>query len=143
MSKLQSALNESWYKEVFKGAYSNPSKRFLESAPLEYLFLRIFILNEALWSFSKFKKIIVEFKIGSLEYPSVSSFILNKTFSSFETKFAPKKYFGDQLWEMKSPSTLFSVTIKQFTRFWVIVGHSMNILGHCGPLWFILAHSTV
>ena len=37
---------------------------------------------------TKFKKIIVEFKISNLEYPFVSTFILNKTISSFGAKFA-------------------------------------------------------
>ena len=67
---------------------------------------------------TKVKKIIVEFKIGSLEYPYASSFILNKTFSSFGTKIVQKS---------KSPSTLIWVNVKQFTQFWVIVGHSRSI----------------
>ena len=37
---------------------------------------------------TNFKKIIVEFKISNLEYPFVSTFILNKTISSFGAKFA-------------------------------------------------------
>ena len=67
---------------------------------------------------TKVKKIIVEFKIGSLEYPYASSFILNKTFSSFGTKIVQKS---------KSPSTLIWVNVKQFNQFWVIVGHSRSI----------------
>ena len=46
---------------------------------------------------TKFKKIIVEFKISSLEYPFLSSFILNKTFWSFATKVSSKKYFEDKI----------------------------------------------
>ena len=46
---------------------------------------------------TKFKRISVEFKINSIEYLFVSSFILNKTFSSFGTKVAQKKYLGDKI----------------------------------------------
>ena len=45
---------------------------------------------------TKFKKIIVEFKISSVKYPFVSSFILKKTFSSFGSKFTPKKVIWGQ-----------------------------------------------
>ena len=34
--------------------------------------------------------------------------------------------------KIKIPSTLFRVIVKEFITFWVIVGHSVNILGHCG-----------
>ena len=42
---------------------------------------------------AKIKKTIVKFKIDSLEYPFVPSFILNIALSSFGTKFARKKDF--------------------------------------------------
>ena len=45
----------------------------------------------------KLKKTIVKFKISSLEYSIVSSFILNKALSSFGTKFIQKKYFGNEI----------------------------------------------
>ena len=43
---------------------------------------------------TKSKKIIVEFKIGSLEYLFVSIFILNKR---FVIKIVQKKYFWDEI----------------------------------------------
>ena len=69
---------------------------------------RILVLNKALWSFEakfaqksilekKNKKTIIEFKISSFEYSIVSSFFLNKVLSSLGTKFARKKYFGDEI----------------------------------------------
>ena len=72
----------------------------------------------------KFKKTIAEFKISSLEYSTGSSFILNKELSSFGTKFAQKGILGMKSRKIKSPSTLFWVIVKQFTKFCVIVGHS-------------------
>ena len=104
----------------------------------EYLFVRIFILNKALWSlltkfaqkryfWTKFKKAIVEFKVSNLEYPFLSSFILNKALSSFETKFAKKKSSLETKFR-----TLFWITVKQLTMLWVNVGQSVKILDRCG-----------
>ena len=108
----------------------------------EYLFVWVFILNKALWSFvTKFVqtgvlgtkiKVIVKVKIKTLEHRFVLSFILNKALSSFGIKFAQKKYFADEIYGKKSANALFWVSVKQFTKFWVIVSHSVDFLGHCG-----------
>ena len=60
----------------------------------------------------------IERTISSLENSIVSSFILNKALSSFGTKYAEKRM---KFRKIKSPSTLFRVIVRQFTKFWVIV----------------------
>ena len=101
-------LGPNFSNKVVKGGTSL-NNCGIHNQHLWILFVWIFILNKALCIEvlgpnlrkkdilgTKFKKIIVEFKIGSLEYPFISSFISNKTFSSFETKVSQKKYFGDE-----------------------------------------------
>lgn len=120
--------------------------------PLEDPFVSCLILNRASLGpnlpkkhilGTKFEKTIATFKISALEYPFVPNFILNKTLIRFGTKFAPKSILRAKIRKIKCPSTLFWVNVKQFTRFGVIVHHSVNSLDHCGSLQVIVAHSVV
>ena len=70
---------------------------------------------------------------------------------SFKTKhsqasgaYLPKKsVLETKFRKIRNPSTLFQVIVKQFNKFWVIVSHSVNIVGHSGTQWLIVVHSTV
>ena len=102
----------------------------------EYLFVGTFILRQPYFSKNrilgtKFRKITAAFKLNAFEHPAALSSILKKALSSFGTKFLPQKNLGTKFGEIKSPVNLLWVIGKQFARFWVIVGHSVNILGHC------------
>ena len=90
---------------------------------------------------TKIKKTIVKVRIITLEHHFESIFILNKALSCFGTNFARKSILGTKCRKIKSPNSLFWASVKQFTMFWVIVGHSVNLLGHCGSLWIIAAYS--
>ena len=93
----------------------------------EYFFVRIFFKQTALklWDQiyqkgilgTNFKKKIVEFKISKLEYPFVLCFNLNKTLSTFKTKFAKKNCLSTKFRKRKNLITLFWVIVKRFTKF--------------------------
>ena len=117
-----------WILKLLKGADSDQSKKLFESAPLSTsLYIFWFKTKQCEdsgpnlpkkgISEKKIKKIIVNFKIGSLEYSFVLSFILNKIWLKLDQSCTKKSILGTKFRKMKYPSTLFWVIVKQFTLF--------------------------
>ena len=81
---------------------------------------------------------------SALNAPSYQVSFQTILFQVLGPNFPKNKYFGDNIQENKRFQYLgFWIIVKQFPTLWVIVGHNMNVSGHCGLLQVIVAHSTV
>ena len=68
---------------------------------------------------TEFMRTNVELRIIILEYLHVLSLIWNKLLWSFGTKFDQKRWLRTKFRKIKSHTTLFWISIKWFTKFWV------------------------
>ena len=125
-----------------------------EISSFEYHFVRIFILNK---TFSDFGTKFVQKKYFRGKISENNCRIQNQQpwiplctwcyFKQSTFKFRdqiplpPQKNLGSYFRKIKGHSTLFWETAKRFSQFWLIVGYNVNILGHCGSFWVIVAHS--